>query len=382
MTIHVRSTMGVELIDIMGNDLRVAMAARVSTARDQGEQTGIEGLIRYLARNKHMSPFEHCSATFRLDVPLFVRDQIVRHRTFCLTGDSVISFSRPCDGRHYQYELKRLYKNWSDPAQRARLRTMRIRSVDESTGRIVDNRIVDVTYSGVKSVYTLRLTNGDVVTGSLDHQILTSEGWRTIGEIRDSSEGILVATQHGSTKRLGVVYSAVERVDYRGDEDVYDISVDGPNHNFIANNVVVHNCYNIQSGRYTEFEPMFYVPDVGRPLKNAGTSARPDLVSDPDIKYREVLFAHEDAFRGAWDAYTFMIDKGVANEVARNVLPAATYTTMYMTGNLRNWAHFLKLRNGSEGHPQGEIVTVANEIQYHLNRKFPVSMKYLMEDAT
>lgn len=222
MTIHVRSTMGVELIDVMGNDLRVAMAARVSTARDQGEQAGIEGLIRYLARNKHMSPFEHCSATFRLDVPLFVRDQIVRHRTFA---------------------------------------------------------------------------------------------------------------------------------------------------------------YNIQSGRYTEFEPVFYIPDVDRPLKNAGTSARPDLVEDPDINYREVLFAHEDAFQGSWDAYTFMIDKGVANEVARNVLPAATYTTMYMTGNLRNWAHFLQLRNGSEGHPQGEIVTVANEIQYHLNRKFPMSVKYLMEDA-
>lgn len=199
----------------MGSDEMVARAARVSTGKDQLDQGKIEGLIRYLVAEQHTSPLESCVATFRISAPLFVVNQIVRHRAFS--------------------------------------------------------------------------------------------------------------------------YSAL-------------------------------------SHRYTEATPEFYVPELTRPLVNEGTSARPHLVAGSDLLPFATQWAHHEAFTAAWDAYRTMIDAGVANEVARNVLPQATYTSLYMTGNLNNWMKFLHLRTGLTGHPQYEIAEVANEIQYQLECVYPITM--------
>src|SRR5699024_7362262 len=96
------------------------------------------------------------------------------------------------DGRHYPYELERMYKNWQDPAQRTRLEKMLIRSTDEQTGEVIENRIKNVIYSGKKDVYELRLTNGQIVAGSLDHKIFTSEGWSTIGDLMEAPKPVVV----------------------------------------------------------------------------------------------------------------------------------------------------------------------------------------------
>lgn len=76
----------VSLIDYMGNDKRAAHAARVSFLKDDlnnNEFTEKDGrLINFLLREKHTSPFEHSTITFRLTVPAFIRSQIHRHRTF------------------------------------------------------------------------------------------------------------------------------------------------------------------------------------------------------------------------------------------------------------------------------------------------------------
>lgn len=76
-----KSTMDVELVDFMGSDETVARAARVSTGRDRLDQGKIEGLILYLMRENHVSCFEHCTLTFRVEVPIFVAREWMRHRT-------------------------------------------------------------------------------------------------------------------------------------------------------------------------------------------------------------------------------------------------------------------------------------------------------------
>lgn len=79
-----RDDMGVELIDSMGSDLTCARAAWVSTAsdtRDDPEPGHIEGLIGYLIRSRHASPFEHATLTFAIEAPLFVVREWMRHRT-------------------------------------------------------------------------------------------------------------------------------------------------------------------------------------------------------------------------------------------------------------------------------------------------------------
>lgn len=71
----------VELLDVMGNDLSVVNAAKVSFAAQLKEmdESGI-GLINYLMKNKHSTPFEHVVFKFRIKAPIFVVREWQRHR--------------------------------------------------------------------------------------------------------------------------------------------------------------------------------------------------------------------------------------------------------------------------------------------------------------
>jgi len=73
----------VEYISHMGNDLSVVNAARVSfgESREDLSKKDIK-LIKYLMKHNHTSPFEHCAITMRFTVPLFIRSQHHRHRTW------------------------------------------------------------------------------------------------------------------------------------------------------------------------------------------------------------------------------------------------------------------------------------------------------------
>jgi len=81
--------MQVTLIDHMGSDLTVVNAARVSFNKEsQRENNGNindlrmedKHLIKYLAKHGHWSPFSHCFLQFRIEAPLFVARQLVKHQ--------------------------------------------------------------------------------------------------------------------------------------------------------------------------------------------------------------------------------------------------------------------------------------------------------------
>lgn len=73
----------VELVDYMGSDLTVVNSARVSFGKHKEElDDKDEKLIDYLIRHRHTSVLEHNLITFRFKVPLFVRSQHHRHRTW------------------------------------------------------------------------------------------------------------------------------------------------------------------------------------------------------------------------------------------------------------------------------------------------------------
>jgi len=81
-----RGDMTVELVKASASDADVIWAARVSTAGEQSlEEVGEDpvrsaGLINYLARERHGSPFEHTSMTFFVSAPIFVFREFMRHR--------------------------------------------------------------------------------------------------------------------------------------------------------------------------------------------------------------------------------------------------------------------------------------------------------------
>ncbi len=89
-----RSDMTVELIKHAASDADVIWAARVST---KGEQTLADvnadpersaGLINFLMRDRHGTPFEHSSMTFYVSAPIFVFREFMRHRTFSYNEES------------------------------------------------------------------------------------------------------------------------------------------------------------------------------------------------------------------------------------------------------------------------------------------------------
>jgi thymidylate synthase (FAD) len=74
----------VGLVDHMGDDSAIAQAARVSYGKGTKSVQTDRGLIRYLMRHEHTTPFEMCEVKFHLKLPIFVMRQLVRHRTASL----------------------------------------------------------------------------------------------------------------------------------------------------------------------------------------------------------------------------------------------------------------------------------------------------------
>lgn len=73
----------VEYVEHMGSDISIVNAARVSFGKHkEAIDAKDKKLIKYLIKHKHTSTLEHCLVTFRLKVPLFIRSQHHRHRTW------------------------------------------------------------------------------------------------------------------------------------------------------------------------------------------------------------------------------------------------------------------------------------------------------------
>jgi len=220
--IQLSNEMTVELVQSVGSDASIAAAARVSTGLDLEEYLpGADAkLINYLVKNRHGSPFEHNSMTFRISAPIFVFREFMRHRI----------------------------------------------------------------------------------------------GWS----------------------------------------------------------------YNEVSARYKEMEPKFWVYPPTRPLIQQGSSAHPDLVSGHPALTPLTNAVMEKSYRKAWKAYKELLEDGMANEVARSVLPVGLFSEMYATCNARSLMAFLSLRvdDGNatfSTKPQWEIENVAMKMEEEFQILFPAT---------
>ena len=222
MGINLSSELDVTLVQSVGNDASIAAAARVSTGLDLAEYSDEDnaGLINYLTKHRHGSPFEHNSMTFRISAPIFVFREFQRHRI----------------------------------------------------------------------------------------------GWS----------------------------------------------------------------YNEVSARYKKLEPRFYIYPGERPLVQEGSSAHPDLVHGDNSLTLSTNGTLYTAYKEAWNMYELLLNDGVANEVARAVLPVGIYSEMYATTNVRALFNFLSLRTDDEraivdSKPQWEIEQVAYKMEAFLETLFPAS---------
>src|SRR5437763_16139645 len=70
----------VRVVDYMGDDAAIVQAARVSYGRGTRRVSEDAGLIRYLMRHRHSTPFEMCEIKYHVKLPIFVARQWIRHR--------------------------------------------------------------------------------------------------------------------------------------------------------------------------------------------------------------------------------------------------------------------------------------------------------------
>ena len=136
--------------------------------------------------------------------------------------------------------------------------------------------------------------------------------------------------------------------------------------------------YNEESGRYRELKPVFYVPAKERNLIQIGKTGAYEFVPGTTEQFELTVSAMKDAYVVAYDAYKKMLDAGIAREVARAVLPVATYSSMYVTMNARALMNFLSLRTAREGshfpsYPQREIEMVAEKMEAEFAKLMPLT---------
>lgn len=133
--------------------------------------------------------------------------------------------------------------------------------------------------------------------------------------------------------------------------------------------------YNEISRRYTSENLEFYVPETYRKQHDKSKQCSADDFDSKESKYLKEQT--ENIHNLSLAMYNDMIDKGVAREMARGILPQNLMTEFWMTGNLRNWIQFLGLRVDS--HAQKEVQDVAQPILDIIKDKFPESSKALFK---
>lgn len=144
---------------------------------------------------------------------------------------------------------------------------------------------------------------------------------------------------------------------------------------FVAREFMRHRTfsYNETSGRYKELEPRFYLINDDRPVVQKGKVGAYRFDGGTPEQYGNVYAASTLSYMHAWNAYQQMLDKGVAREVARNVLPVGTMTQFYATANPRNVMQFLLLRN--DPNALAEIREVAEKIEEAFAEQMPMTYK-------
>ncbi len=586
----------VSLVDYMGSDEDVERAARVSYGAGTRKVSATRGLVRYLRRHHHTTPSEMVELKFHCAMPMFVARQWVRHRMACLAEGTEIYFDLPGGierkgNQLYKLRVEEIWERFQPTENRTRpdkqrnphlkrdrVRSMRLRQVNEDTLEIQHTRLVDVYKNGKKPVFRVVLSDGKWIEATADHRFLFADGWSTlreatgiretggravwragehflfangivelipamyqdpvwlqrefrghrrpVGEIADVC-GVSYSTirkwltryrltepgrgdfkpgdapwNRGKTYRLGPktlsddhvqairaarsgpasnfwkggrstgresvgrwttqiarrIHEAnqwtcqlchrragelhchhvvpvwadpdrardpenlttlcgtchrsiqgreldyvealggppvkakwrprprvpwnrldraklvrIERIEYVGEKETFDLEVEGPYHNFVANGIVTHNSINELSARYSLMPLLFYRPEEGNFALQSRSNRQGREGGAPPEVYREAVERWERLRAEAGATYRWLLEEDVAREIARIDLPVSTYTQWYWKIDLHNLMHFLTLRVDERA--QWEIRQFARTIAGMVKRVAPLSFE-------
>lgn len=144
----------------------------------------------------------------------------------------------------------------------------------------------------------------------------------------------------------------------------------------ISAQILRHRSFSFQefSQRYAD------VTQIGSPvipaLRRQDNKNRQNSIDDLDTTKRAIYLRRiAGLFAEADDLYREMVSNGVAKETARDVLPLASPTRLYMNGTIRSWIHYLELRTGNG--TQLEHRVIAEQIRQIFSKELPTIAKAL-----
>ncbi|MEE8447139.1 MAG: FAD-dependent thymidylate synthase [Gemmatimonadota bacterium] len=276
------------------------------------------------------------------------------------------------DNQAYKLKIEDVWHSRRDG-----LRRMRLRQLNEDTLRIQRTRLVDVYRNGPKPVFRMVLADGKQIAATADHRFLFADGWSTL---RDAvgleggggraawDRGDHYVQVNGREPKL----VRIERFEDVGLRETYDLEVEGPHHNFIADGIVTHNSVNEYSGRYSLMPLLFYRPEPEQVAAQSHSNRQGrEAESVARETYRKAIEGWQEARAAAAGAYEWLLGEDVARELARIDLPLSTYTQWYWKIDLHNLIHFLTLR--VDPHAQWEIRQFAIVMAGMLKRVAPLS---------
>ena len=147
---------------------------------------------------------------------------------------------------------------------------------------------------------------------------------------------------------------------------------------FVARQLVKHQVglvWNEVSRRYVDYEPDFWTPSFWRERAiNRKQGSGVGFVELSLLEQEKLDIVQQAAAK----AYKMLIDKGIAPEQARMVLPQSMYTEWYWTGSLAAFARVCNLRLSEDS--QDETRQIAKHISELMKKHFPISWKYLVTE--
>lgn len=143
---------------------------------------------------------------------------------------------------------------------------------------------------------------------------------------------------------------------------------------FCMRQFVRHRTFRLNewSGRYTELPDENYLPAVWRRQLGPGENKQGSGKDTDPVWNEECTNSAMRAFRACRTEYEYLLDHGVAKELARIVLPLATFTQIHVNMDLHNLMHMLYLRTDS--HAQLELQELARAIAVIAMQIWPVTI--------
>ena len=354
----------------------ISYCARVSNPANQESFSTSKGLLNYCLKHKHFSIFEMVNAVVEIETTRDIGRQILRHRSFafqefCITGESKISLIQPC-GRVVTKTIENLYKLQNDPRF-----TSLVRVYDESSKLLIGAKIKEVFKTGVKPVYKVTLQNGKTITATKDHKFFSKGGFKRLEDLRvGDSVGVNGQPCYksldwlSSAKRACIAeysitlkWSMIKSIEYAGEQETYDMEINHPSHNYVANGIITHN-----SQRYA-------IPEYNEELLREArlqdiVNRQNSLETDDSDLAGEWERIQEVVKRVTHEGYKMALEKGIAKEQARAILPEGlTMSRMYMNGTIRSWLHYIDLRSANG--TQKEHIDIANKVSVVLEPYLP-----------